>query len=57
MKPLPQTNPEEAGLNSELLEKAIQFAIDNESSMNRDIGAALEQGYFEEPQWLHMSLV
>ena len=49
MKPLPQTYPEKAGLNSELLEKAIQFAVDNESSMNRDIGAALEQGHFEEP--------
>ena len=49
MKALPQTNPEKAGLNSELLEKAIQFAVDNESSMNRDIGAALEQSHFEEP--------
>ena len=49
MKQLPQTNPEKAGLNSELIANAIQFAIDNESSMNRDIGAALEQGHFEEP--------
>jgi CubicO group peptidase (beta-lactamase class C family) len=49
MKPLPQTYPEKAGLNSELLANAVQFAIDNESSMNRDIGAALEQGHFEEP--------
>ena len=47
MKQLPQTNPEKAGLNRKLLANAIQFAIDNESSMNRDIGAALEQGHFE----------
>ena len=49
MKPLPQTNPEKAGLDRELLEKAIQFAINNESTMDRDIGAALVQGHFEEP--------
>ena len=49
MTQLNQTNPEKAGLDRELLEKAIQFAVDNESSMNRDIGAALEQGHFEEP--------
>ena len=42
-------NPEKAGLNSELIENAIQFAINNESTMDRDIGAALEQGHFEEP--------
>ena len=49
MTQLNQTNPEKAGLNVELLANAIQFAVDNESSMNRDIGAALEQGHFEEP--------
>ena len=49
MKQIPQTNPEKEGLNRELLVKAIQFAVDNESSMNRDIGAALEQGHLEEP--------
>ena len=49
MKQIPQTNPEKAGLNSELIANAIQFAINNESTMDRDIGAALEQGHFEEP--------
>merc|ERR1711965_1276085 len=32
-----------------LLWKAIDFAIENESSMDRNIGAALERGHFEEP--------
>ena len=36
------TDPEKAGINEELLSKAIDFAIKNESSMDRDIGAALE---------------
>ena len=40
---------EKAGFNENLLNKAINFAIDNESQMNRDIGAALEDGHFEEP--------
>ena len=30
---------EKAGFNENLLNKAINFAIDNESQMNRDIGA------------------
>ena len=32
-----------------MLSKAINFAIKNESKMDRDIGAALENGHFEEP--------
>ena len=39
----------EVGVQEELLSKAIEFAITNESKMDRDIGAALEQGHFEEP--------
>ena len=43
------TNPEKAGVDEKLLSKAINFAIKNESTMDRDIGAALERGHFEEP--------
>ena len=32
-----------------ILSQAIDFATQNESSRDRDIGAALEQGHFEEP--------
>ncbi len=42
-------DPDSAGMDDGLLSKAIDFAIQNESSMNRDIGAALQQGHFEEP--------
>ncbi len=38
-----------AGMDEGVLSEAINFAIQNESNMDRDIGAALEQGYFEEP--------
>jgi len=43
------TDPEKVGVEGKLLSKAIDFAIKNESTMDRDIGAALEQGHFEEP--------
>ena len=43
------TEPEKVGVRGQLLSKAIEFAIRNESKMDRDIGAALEQGHFEEP--------
>jgi len=43
------TDPEKVGVEGELLSKAIDFAIKNESTMDRDIGAALEQGHFKEP--------
>ena len=33
----------------EALEPAIRFALDNESTMNRDIAQALEDGHFAEP--------
>lgn len=39
----------ELGFETYALEQAIAFAQRHESSMNRDIGAALEQGHFEEP--------
>ena len=42
-------DPKNAGVQEKLLSKAIDFAIKNESTMDRDIGAALEQGHFEEP--------
>ena len=39
----------EAGFDAEALARAIHFALDNESSMNRDIAAALADGHFDEP--------
>ena len=43
------TNPKKVSVDGKLLSKAIDFAIKNESTMDRDIGAALERGHFEEP--------
>ena len=43
------TDPKKAGFKGKLLSKAIDYAIKNESTMDRDIGVALEQGHFEEP--------
>jgi len=43
------TEPQNVGVQNTLLSEAIDFAIKNESKMDRDIGAALEQGHFEEP--------
>ena len=37
------TDPEKVGVEGKLLSKGIDFAIKNESTMDRDIGAALEQ--------------
>lgn len=37
------------GFDPAALEEAKAFAIDNEVAMNRDIGAALEDGHFAEP--------
>ena len=39
----------EPGMDEGILSQAIDFAIQNEARMDRDIGAALEQGHFEEP--------
>jgi CubicO group peptidase (beta-lactamase class C family) len=49
MHSLIEIDPQKAGLDGSLLSKAIDFAIKNESSMDRNIGAALEKGHFEEP--------
>ena len=49
MSSLSSTEPQQVGVQEKLLSKAIKFAIDNESQMDRDIGAALEKGHFEEP--------
>ena len=43
------TEPQKVGVQEKSLSKAIEFAIENESKMDRNIGAALEQGHFEEP--------
>ena len=40
---------EQAGFNAARLEAAVDFALENESKMNRDIGVALAHGHFEEP--------
>ncbi|MEX2519221.1 MAG: serine hydrolase [Paracoccaceae bacterium] len=42
-------DPSDLGFDPAALEAAKTFAIGNESSMNRDIGAALEDGHFAEP--------
>ena len=44
MLSLSSIEPQQVGVQEELLSKAIKFAIDNESQMDRDIGAALEKG-------------
>ena len=49
MSSFSSTEPRQVGIHEKLLSKAIKFAIENESQMDRDIGAALEQGHFEEP--------
>jgi hypothetical protein len=49
MHSLIEIDPQKAGMDGSLLSKAIDFAIENESSMDRNIGAALDKGHFEEP--------
>ena len=36
------TDPKKVGFEGKLLSKAIDYAIKNESTMDRDIGAALD---------------
>ena len=45
----PVMRTKNAGFDVPRLDVAVQFAIDNESRMKRDIGAALIEGHFEEP--------
>ena len=40
--------PAEAGFDTDALDRAVQFALAHESTMNRDIGKALEGGHFSE---------
>ena len=40
---------DDAGFDPSAIKKAVAFAIENESTMKRDIGAALEEGHFGEP--------
>ncbi|MEP0940574.1 MAG: serine hydrolase [Rhizobiaceae bacterium] len=42
-------NPDDVGFDPVALKHAISYAIQNESSMKRDIMAALEEGHFGEP--------
>ena len=49
MSSLSSAEPRQVEVQEELLSKAIKFAIDNESQMDRHIGAALDKGHFEEP--------
>ncbi|MEM0991120.1 MAG: serine hydrolase [Pseudomonadota bacterium] len=44
-----RATPQDAGFDETLLEAAVRFARDNESTMNRNIGAALAGGHFSEP--------
>lgn len=46
---LPAIEAREAGFDADRLAEAIGFACANESTMNRDIGRALEDGYFGDP--------
>ena len=39
----------QAGFDAEALCAAVDFCVTNESTMNRNIGKALEEGYFGEP--------
>ena len=45
MHSLIEIDPQKAGMDGNLLSKAIDFAIENESRMDRNIGAALEKGH------------
>lgn len=42
-------SPRRAGFSVQGLERAVAFAIDHESTMDRDIGRALHSGHFSEP--------
>lgn len=42
-------SPKESGFDPAALDDAVQFAVQNESGMDRNIAAALEQGHFGEP--------
>lgn len=44
-----QVDPAGAGFDSDALAEAIEYAKGHESTMNRDIGAALADGHFGEP--------
>jgi CubicO group peptidase (beta-lactamase class C family) len=44
-----RTTPDAVGLDEAALAQAVAFAVDHESSMDRDIGRALEEGHFSEP--------
>ena len=44
-----KVDPAVAGFDPGKLRAAVQFALDHESEMDRDIGAALEAGHFDEP--------
>lgn len=46
---LPVISAEKAGFYPPRLDAAVQFAVENESGMKRDIGAALKEGHFKEP--------
>jgi len=41
--------PQNCGFDVGMLEEAVAFAISHESTMDRDIGAALDNGHFGEP--------
>ena len=43
---LPVISAEKAGFYPPHLDAAVQFAVENESGMKRDIGAALKEGHF-----------
>ena len=46
---LTTSTPEDAVFNARALDAATQFAVQSESTMDRNIAAALEQGHFGEP--------
>lgn len=44
-----EISPEDAGLNAEQIETAVQFAMDNENSVERDLKIAILKGFAHEP--------
>ena len=44
-----RASPEDCGLDAAAVQSAVDFAIANDSAMNRDIRQALEDGHFSEP--------
>ncbi len=49
MADLPTSSPDKLGFDPGRLNDAVDYALQNESKMKRDIGEALREGHFSEP--------